>query len=204
MSKSKHLQVDTFSKYNLSLNDIAPFFSLRSKEAAIKLDISETYLKKCMRKYGIKRWPRRKFISIEKIIEYGNPDEKADAIHKKELLMSNPNINLRSLISKTRINRINSKIMQITTGRSYYTNKQIHKANALARSKVANKSPNFLNIMNCDTFFLSKTVGKIVECDCDSCSCNGSDSGSNKNEDNACEIECAQILCELQAQPHIL
>ncbi|KAK6251106.1 hypothetical protein QUC31_008701 [Theobroma cacao] len=55
---------------NLTLKDIEKYFHLPIEEAARRLDLSVTVLKKICRKYGVLRWPHRKIQSMEKQIVF--------------------------------------------------------------------------------------------------------------------------------------
>jgi len=53
-----------YRKRNLSYDDIASHFTIRLEEAASKLHVSPTKLKRICREYGIKKWPARKIKAV--------------------------------------------------------------------------------------------------------------------------------------------
>jgi len=55
---------------NLSLEEVARHFHLPIKEAAEKLGVSMTVIKKICRRNNIKRWPHRKLQSLQKRIQW--------------------------------------------------------------------------------------------------------------------------------------
>ncbi|KAL2650943.1 hypothetical protein R1flu_019071 [Riccia fluitans] len=54
--------------HHLKLSDLSAFFHLSVVDAAKKLGVSQTTLKKACRKFGLKRWPGRKVRSLESTI----------------------------------------------------------------------------------------------------------------------------------------
>ncbi|XP_024396538.1 uncharacterized protein [Physcomitrium patens] len=54
--------------HHLKLSDLSTYFHLSVVEAAKKLGVSQTTLKKACRKFGLKRWPGRKVRSLESTI----------------------------------------------------------------------------------------------------------------------------------------
>lgn len=117
------------SKPDLSPDNIKKYYIYPIKEAAKLLGCCTSVLKKIMRKNGIKRWPYRKIKSLNNIIAYGNPGEQALAISKRELLFSDPNVSYNSLISKSKLNSLNSKINNIHTREKKSATNLIAKSN---------------------------------------------------------------------------
>ncbi|KAI8110897.1 hypothetical protein M9434_004471 [Picochlorum sp. BPE23] len=64
--KRKREQYHKPLKGGTSILELAQFFHLPINEAAKKLDICPTVLKKICRKHGLPRWPHRKLQSIER------------------------------------------------------------------------------------------------------------------------------------------
>ncbi|KAG6543437.1 hypothetical protein Mapa_015107 [Marchantia paleacea] len=54
--------------HHLKLSDLSAYFHLSVVDAAKKLGVSQTTLKKACRKFGLKRWPGRKVRSLESTI----------------------------------------------------------------------------------------------------------------------------------------
>lgn len=50
--------------HHLRMSDLSAFFHLSVVDAAKKLGVSQTTLKKACRKFGLKRWPGRKVIYL--------------------------------------------------------------------------------------------------------------------------------------------
>ncbi|KAL1535877.1 hypothetical protein AAHA92_28603 [Salvia divinorum] len=72
---------------NLGLKDFVEYFHLPIEEAARRLNICPTVMKKICRKHGVLRWPHRKIKSIErkiskseKVIEESAGEERARAL----------------------------------------------------------------------------------------------------------------------------
>lgn len=99
----------------LSLDNIKQYYNYPSHIAATHFGVCQSTLLRCVSTYGIKKWPYRKFATIQTIIDFGNDDEKANAISIKELLMSDPNIDIYSLISKKKVDKIKKKIRKINS-----------------------------------------------------------------------------------------
>ncbi|EFJ25331.1 hypothetical protein SELMODRAFT_99671, partial [Selaginella moellendorffii] len=53
--------------HHLILSDLSAYFHLSIVDAAKKLGVSQTTLKKACRKFGLKRWPGRKVDQLELI-----------------------------------------------------------------------------------------------------------------------------------------
>ncbi|EFJ23355.1 hypothetical protein SELMODRAFT_103796, partial [Selaginella moellendorffii] len=51
--------------HHLILSDLSAYFHLSIVDAAKKLGVSQTTLKKACRKFGLKRWPGRKVDQLE-------------------------------------------------------------------------------------------------------------------------------------------
>jgi hypothetical protein len=69
-----------------TLATIAPHFNMPIKEAARKLNICQTVLKKICRDYGIQRWPARRVLAIERQV-----GKLADAIEDEKATMDQGN-----------------------------------------------------------------------------------------------------------------
>jgi hypothetical protein len=54
----------------ITKNELARHFHLRSDEAATALGVGLTVLKRICRQHNIKRWPYRKIQSLERLIEH--------------------------------------------------------------------------------------------------------------------------------------
>jgi hypothetical protein len=85
------------------------------KETAKLGGFCESVIKKFLRKHGIERWPSRKFISIQKMIDHGTDEEKRRAINAREQLLKNPDIRLTHFFTKSQINSINNRISKMET-----------------------------------------------------------------------------------------
>ena len=73
-------------KGGANILELAPYFYYPINEAAKRLGICPTVLKKICRKHGLRRWPHRKLQSIERALEKlrvavgACPPEEADQI----------------------------------------------------------------------------------------------------------------------------
>lgn len=122
---------------DLSLDNIKRYFCYTSIEAAKRLGVSYSKLKKVARNYGIKRWPYRKIKSLDNMINKGDSEEKTLAIHKKELLLNDPNIIYTDLISGSKNHCFNIKLRRKHKWDMY-------EAKKYAGSKIANKLPSVM------------------------------------------------------------
>eukprot|EP00188_Purpureofilum_apyrenoidigerum_P003883 Plantae.Rhodophyta-Purpureofilum_apyrenoidigerum.ctg41895.p1 GENE.Plantae.Rhodophyta-Purpureofilum_apyrenoidigerum.ctg41895~~Plantae.Rhodophyta-Purpureofilum_apyrenoidigerum.ctg41895.p1 ORF type:complete len:354 (+),score=45.34 Plantae.Rhodophyta-Purpureofilum_apyrenoidigerum.ctg41895:193-1254(+) len=68
----------------LTADDLVPFFDVPRDVLAGRLGICVTLLKKVCRKNGIKRWPYRKLLPIEKKISARKSQEQMTRLHKQE------------------------------------------------------------------------------------------------------------------------
>jgi len=99
---------------DLSLEILQSFFHLPIKEAVNEIKICETTIKKRCRDFGIKRWPYRKINCIDNLIsskefalqKNGSDTKKKELLkqikdlkRKRTILLNNPSIELKSLIS---------------------------------------------------------------------------------------------------------
>ena len=62
---------------DLSLETLSSCFGMTAKEAAVKLGLCVTSLKKIMRKHGISRWPFRKLKSLNDALSQQVGEDKA-------------------------------------------------------------------------------------------------------------------------------
>jgi hypothetical protein len=104
-------------EYNYKLLTETPLlfiekYSLYKMNDVIKLtSMCGTVIKRELRKAGIERWPYRPFISIQKLIDNGTEKEKQIGIDARKKLLENPNIPLKTLIKKSIVNNVNTKIL---------------------------------------------------------------------------------------------
>ena len=78
------------------------------------MDICTSVLKKICRKQGIKRWPHRKFKSLDRLINSLEDKDQVEQLkQKRELLLSDPNIEYTAIIPKSKLNSCNSYISKI-------------------------------------------------------------------------------------------
>jgi len=54
----------------MTMNDLSPFFHLTIRDAADKLDVSDSVVKKISRLGNLKRWPQRKVIYIDLLFDF--------------------------------------------------------------------------------------------------------------------------------------
>ena len=105
----------TINNNSLNYEQISIYFEFTIKEAAKKLGICQTILKKNCRKLGIERWPYRKFLFVNNMINsrkklimesscYVIRENISQQIHHyeniKNQLYDNPNMRLRVLLSQ--------------------------------------------------------------------------------------------------------
>merc|ERR1712137_503794 len=98
--------------HEFTSEDLAKFYHLPINDAAEKLGICSTLLKKLCRKNGISRWPHRKVKSVEQLIqqcedhlnEYPNDQlvqqQLSELQDKMKILRSNPNVSFSKLLPK--------------------------------------------------------------------------------------------------------
>ena len=125
--------MDNFAQ-DLSFVELSRVFHLPISEAAEKLGVCPTILKKNCRKNGINRWPYRKIKSIDSLIESLQQvlDENGgkvpninmgmeDLMNKRKYLMENPNVSYKSVVPKYCINSFRAQIEQAKS--NIYSNK---------------------------------------------------------------------------------
>jgi hypothetical protein len=94
----------------ISLQQIKEQFNVKLKVAAKNFGVSESVFKKYKSYYGIKRWPSRMFISLDKLIGTARSQEEREMLLKKrEELFLNPNLNYEDLLSKSALNILNAR-----------------------------------------------------------------------------------------------
>merc|ERR1719238_1777431 len=103
---------------NFTLPQLAKYFDLPINEAAEKLGVCATVLKKVCRNNGVKRWPHRKIKSIngmidslQQLIDAKDGDlpslnmDMDELLEKKKFLLENPNVSYKSVVSKYKIQK---------------------------------------------------------------------------------------------------
>merc|ERR1712137_1335508 len=98
--------------HEFTSNDLAKFYHLPINDAAAKLGICSTLLKKLCRKNGVSRWPHRKVKSVELLIQQcqdhlnDHPSDQSvqeqlqQLKQKLQVLLQNPNMKYSDLVSK--------------------------------------------------------------------------------------------------------
>ncbi len=121
----------------ISLQQIQAQFNVDLKVAAKNLGVCESAFKKYNRHYGIKRWPGRIFISLDKLIGTAESQEEREMLLKKRgELFLNPNLKYTDLLSKSALNMLNER-----------HNKNKEKNNTITPlNKTKNKRKNYLKI----------------------------------------------------------
>ena len=113
-----------------TLAELAPFFDFPINEAADRLGVCSTVLKKICRNNGVERWPHRKIKSInsmieslQQLIDESGGDVPAlnmdmdDLLAKKKFLLENPNTSYKAVVTKYAINSFNTKIQKAQGGK---------------------------------------------------------------------------------------
>jgi len=116
---------------DFTLKQLSEYFQYPINEAAEKLGICATVLKKICRKNGVSRWPHRKIKSIDTMIDSvkevmdTHPESVSslgidlDELYKKrQYLLDNPNVSYKSVVSKYCINAFNAKVQKVLTQNS--------------------------------------------------------------------------------------
>jgi hypothetical protein len=118
----------------LTVEKIKPYYNLSIQEAAKKLGICETLLKKFCRRNGIKRWPHRMIRSIENILatlkdelyeaktqaEKNRIEDEIKSYYEKyEIIVDNPNIVFQSIVSKNNLQAFSKKKLKKQKQQSY-------------------------------------------------------------------------------------
>ena len=111
---------------NFTLSELSYYFQYPINEAAEKLGICATVLKKICRKNGVSRWPHRKIKSIDSMIDSlkdvmeKHPEsvhtlglDLDDLLQKRQYLLENPNVSYKSVVSKYCINAFNAKVQKV-------------------------------------------------------------------------------------------
>ena len=108
-------ELDSHAKAHLlTTSDLAKYYHLPINEAAKEMDICTSVLKKICRKQGIKRWPHRKFKSLDRLISSLDDKEQVEQLkQKRELLLCDPNIEYTAIIPKSKLNSCNSFISKV-------------------------------------------------------------------------------------------
>ena len=108
-------EMDSHAKAHLlTTSDLAKYYHLPINEAAKEMDICTSVLKKICRKKGIKRWPHRKFKSLDRLITSLDDKEQVEQLkQKRELLLTDPNIEYTAIIPKSKLNSCNSFISKV-------------------------------------------------------------------------------------------
>ena len=108
-------ELDSHAKaYSFTTSDLAKYYHLPINEAAKQLEICTSVLKKICRKQGIKRWPHRKFKSLDRLISsLGDEQEVEKLREKRALLLLDPNIEYTEIIPKSKLNSCNSYLSKI-------------------------------------------------------------------------------------------
>ncbi len=99
----------------LDIEEIKKYYHYPMNDACPELGVCSTVLKKIMRSYGIKRWPHRKFASINKMLRslHQSLNKTSDPIQiqlinkrieifeeYKNIFLNNPNISFQSVVPK--------------------------------------------------------------------------------------------------------
>ncbi|XP_031106345.1 protein RKD2-like [Ipomoea triloba] len=99
---------------SISLEELSRYFHLNTTQAANKLRIGQSTLKRRCRQLGISYWPQRKFLTLERLYkivqEFGEIKEEAEVKRimkeledKKKMLLQNPNLKLDEATNKLRV-----------------------------------------------------------------------------------------------------
>ncbi|XP_031120923.1 protein RKD1-like [Ipomoea triloba] len=109
--KRKRTRRDSSS---ISLEELSRYFHLNTAQAANKLRIGQSTLKRRCRQLGISYWPQRKFLTLERLYknvqEFGEIKEEAELKRimneledKKKMLLQDPNLKLDKATNKLRV-----------------------------------------------------------------------------------------------------
>jgi hypothetical protein len=105
-----------------SMAQVSCLYHLPINEAAASLGMCATVLKKMCRKNGVERWPYRKFKSLDSMIEAYEgllhrdvtlACEITNLQQKRTMLMADPNLPFKSLVSKNETNAFNARVLRL-------------------------------------------------------------------------------------------
>lgn len=155
------------SSTHFTKDEISQYFNFPINEAANKLGICPTILKKSCREYGITRWPYRKIKSIDSLIEdlqnvikENNGEEPTVnmnmkvLLEKKKKLLDDPNVSYKSVVPKYCINTFRAQIQKAKEDiekKSKYSDLPIKKQ-SMKRRKPAELLKNSIDFTNEDDF----------------------------------------------------
>ncbi|XP_031124317.1 protein RKD2-like [Ipomoea triloba] len=99
---------------SISLEELSRYFHLNTAQAANKLQIGQSTLKRRCRQLEISCWPQRKFLALERLYknvqEFGEIKEEAELKRimneledKKKMLLQDPNLKLDEATNKLRV-----------------------------------------------------------------------------------------------------